>query len=528
MSPEIIGLDLGTYSVKATLVRSRFRGFELAGFFRRRIDRDESVSEMDRMALSVERLFSENRLQGDRVVVSLPGTGVSIRTLTLPFSDRKKIARVLPFEVEGYIPFAVEDVVISHHILGQEDNKTRILAVGVRKDLLRETLEMLAKAGVVPKMMDVDFMALFNISQGALKGAEGCYAIIDIGETTTSVCIVDGQALGYGRSIPIAGRSISMALEKEFDLSREDSEQVKETEAFLPLRDQGPLSENERRLAHAVESAVVPLVQEIARTFYAFEAESQKKVSRVFLCGGTAQLTSLSPYLSEKMEIPVARLPLTTSGGLTLNPQEKILAPHAYGLGLRGVVDGQYSQVNFLKDEFAYRTELRGIKRNLIYAGVFLCVILALFAFDGVSRYAAKKQRYTELKREVRRVFKETFPEVKQIVGERQQMKTKIIELQREAQALASLGGSPVTAIDLIREVTERIPPGVDVDVDTFFFDAEKVRLGGRTDSFESVDRILKALQDFDLFEDVSLSNAKVDTRDDKVDFRLSISLRSL
>ncbi|NIS71254.1 MAG: hypothetical protein GTO12_20635 [Proteobacteria bacterium] len=66
------------------------------------------------------------------------------------------------------------------------------------------------------------------------------------------------------------------------------------------------------------------------------------------------------------------------------------------------------------------------------------------------------------------------------------------------------------------------------MDVDGFFFDAERVRLSGRTDSFESVDRILKALQDFDLFESVSLSNARVDARDNKVDFRLSISLRTL
>jgi general secretion pathway protein L len=202
--------------------------------------------------------------------------------------------------------------------------------------------------------------------------------------------------------------------------------------------------------------------------------------------------------------------------------------PHAYGLSMRAVADGRYSQVNFLKDEFAFRTEISGIRRKMIYVGVFLCVILSLFVFEGVSRYTAKKQRYGELNEEVIRVFKKTFPEAKQTHGARQQMKTKILELERDSQALASLGGAPVTAIDLIREVTERMPSGVEVDVETFFFDAEKVRLNGRTDSFESVDRIQKALQEFDLFENVSLSNAKVDAKDNKVDFRLSISLRSL
>jgi type II secretory pathway component PulL len=200
---------------------------------------------------------------------------------------------------------------------------------------------------------------------------------------------------------------------------------------------------------------------------------------------------------------------------------------HACGLSMRAVANGRCSQLNFLRDEFAYRTEIKGIKSKMVYVGIFLCIILGLFAFDGVSRYMAKRWQYAELKSEIRKVFKETFPEVKQIRGERHQMESRIRELQGESEALISLGGSPVTALDLIREITERAPVGVEVDIQTFSFDAERLRLSGRTDSFESVDRVLKALQGFDLFENVALSNAKVDVKDNKVDFKLSISLRS-
>ncbi len=528
MSRQVIGLDTGTHSIKATVLRAGWKGFEVSGFFRKRIEQDESVPEGDRIVRSIQSLFSENRLRADMVVVSMPGMGVSVRDITLPFTDRKKIARVVPYEVEGYIPYAVEDVVISYHILGQEEGKTRLLAVAVRKDMLREKLEILARAGVVPRFVDVDFMALFSLSQGGLTGSEGCYGIVDIGDTMTSVCIVDGKSLGYVRSIPIAGRTISQAIEREFGLSPEDAEKFKEAEAFLPLKEQGSLNGEDKRIARTVTAAVGSLTQEIGRTFYAFEAVSQKKVDKVYLCGGTTRLNNFSAYLSEKLELEIAPVPLDVSGDVPLRAEDRTLMPHAYGLSMRALADGQYSQVNFLKGEFVYKTEIRGIRRKMIYVGIALCVIFALFIFDGIGRYRAKNQRYMALKGEVQRVFKETFPEVKQIVGERQQMKTKILELQRESQALMSLGASPVTAIDLIREVTERIPSGVELDVDGFFFDAERVRLSGRTDSFESVDRILKALQDFDLFESVSLSNARVDARDNKVDFRLSISLRTL
>jgi type IV pilus assembly protein PilM len=527
MSLQAMGLDLGTYSIKSLVLRHSWGGCEVVGFFQKTIDRDESVPEKEWTALTLAKLFSENRLKSDEVVVSVPGLVVSTRIITLPFTDRRKVARVVPFEFEGYIPFPLEEVVISYHILGEEEGKTRVLAGAVRKDVMRETLEVLAKVGVAPRIVDVDFMALFNLSQTGLREAEGCYAIVDIGESKTSVCVVDGESFGFGRSIPIAGQAVSRSIEKEFGLSREESERMKVVEAFLPLGDREDLDEKQKRLSSVVESALVPLVNEIGRTFYAFESEAHKKVAQVFLCGGTAQLTNLSDYLSQRMEIPVAPLSLDPSGGGPLSHEDRNLMPQAYGLGMRAVADGKYSQVNFLRDEFAYRTEIRGFRRKMVYIGVFLGIILALFMFDGINRYVVKKQQYLELKQEIRQVFTETFPEVKQIVGERQQMESKILELQRTSQALMSLGGSPVTAIDLIREVTERTPAGVDVDINTFSFDAERLRLSGRTDSFESVDRVLKALQGHDLFEYVALSNAKVNVEDNKVDFRLSISLRS-
>lgn len=527
MSLHVIGLDIGTYAIKAVLLRQSWRSSEVVGFFQKTIERDQGLSQSEATAVTLEKLFSENKLKSDEIVVALSGLSVSTRIITLPFTDRRKIARVVPFEVESHIPFGLEDVVISYHILRQEGGKTWLLAGAIRKEVLKEALETLTKGGVTPRIVDVDFMALFNLAQTGLRVQSGCYAIVDIGESKTSICLVRGGALGFGRSIPIGGRAISRALEKALGLSREESERLKETRGLLAVHEQNALEGEEKRIAVAVESAVVPLVQEIGRTFYAFEAETQAKVEEIFLCGGTARLTNIAAYFSEKMGIPVAPLPLPSSSGLRLAPGDEVIIAQAYGLGIRAVADGRCSQVNFLKDEFAYRTEIKGLKSKAVYVGVFLGIILGLFVFDGVQRYAAKKQRYAMLKQEIRRVFLETFPGTKLVGAEKQQMQSRILELQKESEALIALGGSPVTALDLIREVTERTPAGLDVDVVTFSFDAERLRLSGRTDSFESVDRLLKALRGYELFEDVVLSNAKVDVDDNKVDFKLSITLRS-
>ena len=259
MSQQIIGLDMGAHSVKATLLRSRLRGFELAGFYQRPVVVDESVSEEDRMARTVEQLLAENRLKADGVVVSMPGLVVSVRIITLPFTDRRKISRVVPYEMEGYLPFSLEEVVISYHILKQAEGKTRLLVVALRKDLLKVHLEALAKVGVVPRVVDVDFMALFSLCQTGLKQTGGCYALLDLGDTKTSVCIVHDGSLGFGRSIPIGGRAVSEAIEEEFDLSYEEAKRLKEIEGFLPMGSQTDTHVEKKRLefSTSLEDSIV-------------------------------------------------------------------------------------------------------------------------------------------------------------------------------------------------------------------------------------------------------------------------------
>jgi type IV pilus assembly protein PilM len=528
MSQQVIGLDIGTHSIKASVLRSRLRGFDLVGFFRKKIDRAETISESEYLPSVLGKFFSENRLRGDVVVASVSGLTVSSRIISLPFVDRRRIAQVIPFEVEGCIPFALEEVIVSHHVLDQGEGQARILGLTIKRNLLRQILESLAAAGVVPRIIDADFMALFNLSQGGSKDLEGCYGIVDMGEAKTTVCVIDHQSLGFVRSIPIAGGTITQAIAKEFGLSHEESERLKEARAALPIGDPEGLGEEEKRIAHVVQSAIALLTQEINWTFYAFEATAQKKVDRMFVCGGTSLLSNLCPYLSERVRMPVEPLPAWTPGGSQVGqePQERAIMSQAYGLSLRALADGRGSQVNFLKDEFAYHTEIKGLRKKIVYMGIFLCLIVALFAFDGFGRYTMKRQRYSQLESEIRKIFKETFPETKQVGNELQQMKSKLQELQKNSQSLALVGGVPLTILDLIRAITERVPKGMEVDIDDFSFDAEKVRLSGRTDSFESVDRIVKALQGVESFEGVSLSNAKVDTTNNKVDFKLSMSLR--
>jgi len=525
MPQKIIGLDIGSHSIKAVQLRRTFRGFELIGFHEKEIPREEEIAPPDAVAQALAELFAEGRIGGDTVITSIPGQQVSARIIRLPFADRKKMDKVIPFEVEGYTPFNIEEMVVSYHIVKVEEEGAQILALLVKKDVLRDHLETLERAKISPNIVDVDALCLYSVSSLILQGIEGAFSIADIGASKTSICIVNGGHLCMIRSLPIGGETITGAIQQEFELSHAEAEQGKILHGII-LEAKGE-SQEERRFSNCIESAVSPLVREMKQTFHAFEADYHQSVSRLFLCGGTSALRNLIPYLSRELKVEAEPLNVLESpfNKLTVKPVTGGLIPHGLGLGLRGVGNGSFSQANFRRDEFAFRSEVKEIKGKIICAGICLLVLLLLVSFDFYLKLDMQQRHYEDLNSQIRRVFASTLPGVKHIVNEVQQMKVKVEELKKEPLLFSEAGVAGMSVLDLMREITLQIPEDVSVDIRDLAIDKGRVAITGETNSFESVDKIKAGLQKFTGFERVALTHAKAGVKGEKVEFKFSISM---
>ncbi len=525
MPQKIIGLDIGSHSIKAVQLRRTFRGFELIGFHEKEIPREGEMAPSDAVVQALTELFGEGRIAGDLVITSIPGHQVSARIIKLPFADRKKMDKVIPFEIEGYTPFNIEEMVVSYHIVKVEKGGAQILALLVKKDVLRDHLETLERAKISPKIVDLDILSLYSISSLTLQGIEGPFSIADIGASKTSICIVNNGHLSMIRSLPFGGEAVTGAIQREFELSHEEAEQGKTSHGII-LETKGK-SKEESRFSKCIESAVSPLVREMKQTFHSYEADHHQKVRRIFLCGGTSALRNLIPYLSRELEVETKPLNVLEASfnKLTMKSVPVGLIPHGLGLGLRGVGNGSFSQVNFRRDEFAFRSEVKEVKGKILSAGICLLILLLLVSFDFYLKLGMKQRHDEDLSGQIRKVFTNTLPEVKHIVKEVHQMRVKVEELKREPLLFSEVGVEGMSVLDLMREITLRIPDEVPVDIRDLVLNKGRVAITGETDSFESVDNIKAGLQKFTGFKQVALTHAKVGTKGDKVEFKFSISM---
>ncbi|UCD85945.1 MAG: type IV pilus assembly protein PilM [Deltaproteobacteria bacterium] len=519
MPKTIIGLDIGSHSIKAARLQGSIRSFEIDAFYEKIIPRESEYPSEEVIIDTLREMVSEGEMGGYTFITSLPGNRLFARIISLPFTDEKKIEQVVDFEVEGDLPFPLEELVVDYHILQKKEKESRILVSAVEKEFFKNYLSVLATAGIDPRIVDIDSLALFNLSQIITAGndKEKCLSIIDFGASKTSICIFNNGQVFFVRTIPLAGDSITREVQKDFGLSFAQAEEIK--------LHNGELSQDEKeRLSMIIRKVVGQLLQEISQTFYHFGEMNIKRVDEVFICGGTSNLLNLPEYLTEKLGIEVKKLKVVKEipNSLTRTSELDSISPQSIALALREVSRANVSQINFRKGEFSFRKAIKEIQGSLIFTGVMAFVILFLASFSFFSRYYQTNSQYQELQKETNAIFAETFPGEVKIVDPVRQMQSKIEEMERKI-GYSSENAEPI--LDFLQEICERIPNEIKIDVEDLLIDFEQIRMKGKTESIEAVDIIKNELSKNERFKKVEVKDTRRGIDESIFNFQINISL---
>jgi type IV pilus assembly protein PilM len=321
LARRILGLDVGSFAAKAVELRQTLRGLEVVQL--RHLPFDDPTPGV---GAELRDGLSLHDLPRDFVVVSLAGDRISTRRLTFPFRDRRKISQAVPFEVEGQVPFSLDDYFVDWEIAGQRRNETEVVATLAPRTEVRMLLETLDEAGVSPRIVEAEGLVLSNLS--SVFDLPGPRLLADIGHRKTTLCLcVDGRALA-SRTVPVAGLALTRALARDRGVSEVEAERIKREEGLGGR-------------ATAALEVLDRLAREILRTIGSLESLLPGGIAglqAVHLLGGSGRLHRLDEFLSERTGLPTQRLPLPAGelGSAFLAGGDPLLFGPAMGLALRG------------------------------------------------------------------------------------------------------------------------------------------------------------------------------------------------
>src|SRR5262249_4662970 len=175
MPQTVLGIDLGSYSVKIAQVERGFGEFKLVRFYEVPLVAEEVLSYEQSASAALTKFFEENPIAYDSSVVSLPGTMASFRTLSMPFGNVKKIDQTMEFELETLVPFDIEEVVFDYTILSTTPKESKILSAYVREPDFKRFLSQIQTSGLDPRYIGVNTIDLSYLSFPGFLPPEGLY-----------------------------------------------------------------------------------------------------------------------------------------------------------------------------------------------------------------------------------------------------------------------------------------------------------------------------------------------------------------
>ena len=280
MAQTIIGLDIGSYSVKVAFLTASFRSVSWTGFREFVIPRAQREHPEAVAAEVLTELAKDPKTRDAFVVSALPGDQVMTRFVSFPFSDPKRIDAVLGFELENRLPLSVSTMSYTFQVVGDTaEGKTEVFAAACKRTSVRAFIDALSGAGLDPRIITLDTASYLNLYDQLVK--EGTVAFVDVGHRATKVCIVQNGRLCIARAIGRGGLAVTRALQQTLGADFESAEAAKHDHAALPAQQVhgGPPP---TPLARAVELALGPLVVALRQTFQAFTSERKVAIARVF------------------------------------------------------------------------------------------------------------------------------------------------------------------------------------------------------------------------------------------------------
>ena len=475
MAQRVMAIEIAGNSVRGAFAERTWSSFAMLGTVE-----DRQTEGEDDLAPALRRLYDAAG-KPPLVISAMPAAAVVKRLLALPFSDRRRLARVVPFALEEHLPLAVDDAVVAFSRVGTEDGKTLVMAALARPDDLRRHLELLARAGIDPRTVTLSALALANLLSHMSNGHAGAHLLVELDYACASMVLLDATG------IPRAFRSVDAAVG--------DAHASPGGRTVLGAMRQTLLaygSGNDRPALVLTGPAAAP-------------PEVRRRIAEAL----DVTVLTLDEFDCASVFGPLAPRSMRFAGCLAMLAAEAPGRP-ADLLDLR---QGEFAFHGHVGDLAPLRTTIWLVCAVLLAASLHFGVGLStkLHRLRGVHHQLAAIA-YPALGRGYRG----------DVLGA---LDERITATQRELRNLgvAGVGAQP---LDVLLAVSQALPSRLGAIVEDFNFDDDALKLDGTADSYADIDRVKHALDQSGYFTNIQVTHAAAEADPNKVEFRVTATVR--
>jgi cell division ATPase FtsA len=315
----------------------------------------------------------------------------------------------------------------------------------------------------------------------------------------------------------VAGAALTEAIAQDRALSMEQAEREKlEHGVFDPVLG--------RPLPKA--SAVIDQIAgEIVRFVASLDSVLPDGISDVTLVGGSAQLDRVEELLGERTGLSVQRLGLPREeegAGLVAGGSPVLFAP-AIALALRGTARS-VTDMNFRQDEFARHMDFRQYRRDFAPTAVLGAIVLALALTSFLASNFLASRGAGDVEAQVDALYQQVLPGQPVPDNPVPALREAVQEARSRAEFLGVSGGN-LSALDVLQEISKRVPADMDLVLNEISFDGQRVVVRGHADDHDTPERMRQLLAEFQPLAQARVGSTEENRKTGRIDFDMRISL---
>ena len=205
---EFFALDIGTSALRLIqLDGDTQHGFKLLCYAYVPVDpkvaQDTSEAGQRRMGEIILGAMKQAGIKTKNIAMGLPAGKTYTTVIEVPNQTEKELRKTIKYELDQYVPMAVDEAEVDYTILGpspNDPNKAEVLLTSTAMDYAEERMEMVEKLGLNVIAQEPEPIAMARSL--APVGSLDARVIVDLGELSTDIVVVYKGAPRLVRSIP--------------------------------------------------------------------------------------------------------------------------------------------------------------------------------------------------------------------------------------------------------------------------------------------------------------------------------------
>lgn len=302
-----VGLDIGSHSIKICQVAKSGDDFKLLSLGSSKLPEgaveDGILQEPEEVANIIKSLFKNLKLKEKRVAISISGYSVIVKKINLAVMEEADLDEYIQTEVGQYIPFDIEDVFLDYqdlHTNTEDYDRTDIMLVAAKKEVVEGYLSMLQSAGLKVVIVDIGGFALENIYDTNYSLNENV-VLVDIGATKMSINIVSQGISVLARDVVVGSRQLTDQIQNRFGITIEEAEGLK--------MGYEPVEEKQKDLDEIYANTCTQWALELKKAIDLYYTNNpDMTLNKIILSGGGSRIQGLDQFFAEEIGLQVEQL----------------------------------------------------------------------------------------------------------------------------------------------------------------------------------------------------------------------------